>query len=220
MSSETTSYIEKPLGPFWVSNPSNPKNVLVFLSFLSPAIIACATLGLSFVLQTFQGFIFLAFLLGCCLLRSIFFVKSDIYESLDGNDTKPVCNAIKYTNVGNNTFSVFVSCFTLAYMCVPMFMNNNINWWLFTALLCYICFDVGVKIVYECIEKKNGVQLGLDILSGVGFAVMVTVLMMSGGSGKYLFFSNQPSDKAQCNVPKSQQFKCAVYKNGQLVTNI
>ena len=214
----TTPY-EKPLSPFWVINPKKPTNALIFLSFLSPAIIATATLGLSFVLQTWQGIVFICFLLGSCVVRSVLCSQTDIYEKLV--DTKPMCNAIKYTTIGNNTFSVFVSCFTLSYMAVPMFINNNINWILFTALLIYIVFDIGIKIVYKCIEKTNGVQLGMDILMGTFLAVAWTSAMMSdSNSSKHLFFSNSPSDQQQCNVPKKQQFKCNVYKNGEVIANI
>ena len=207
------------LSPFWVLNPKSMSNFLIFLSFLSPAIIAGSLLILGFALQNYSGAVYVGFLMAACVLRSILFSKTDIFERL--TDNKPVCNAIKYTNIGNNTFSVFVLFFTLSYFSVPMFINNNVNWVLFAVMIAYGAFDVGVKVMYKCIEKTNGVQLGVDILFGTFMAVFFTTLMMQGGAGKYLFFSDQvPSDNQQCSKPGKQQFKCAVYKNGQVIANV
>ena len=46
-----------------------PFNIVVFLSFYSPIILAISVLGMSFVFQNFKGFIYLGFLLGCCVVR-------------------------------------------------------------------------------------------------------------------------------------------------------
>ena len=43
--------------------------------------------------------------------------------------------------------------------------------------------------------------------------------MYSYGASKYLFFNEVSSDKEMCSMPTKQKFKCAVYKNGELIGN-
>jgi hypothetical protein len=44
--------------------------------------------------------------------------------------------------------------------------------------------------------------------------------MYAGGSGKFLFFNETSNNTQVCSMPKKQTFKCAVYKNGELLSNI
>jgi hypothetical protein len=59
----------------------------------------------------------------------------------------------------------------------------------------------------------------LNVLLGLALSAFIVSLMYSGGSGKYLFFNEVSSDKETCSMPTKQKFKCAVYKNGELIGN-
>ena len=193
-----------------------PSKFVVFLAFISPIILVSSMVGLSFVFQNFKGFIYLGFLIAAVLLREILFSKNDNYEKMRNDNT--VCTAIQFSYIGNSTFSIFISCFTFLYLCFPMFINNSINWLIFSGMLFYISLDIGVKALQGCINmKKNGVQLFLDMLLGLAFAAIFTALMYAGGSGKYLFFNETSSDTEVCSQPSKQTFKCKVYQNGELL---
>ena len=195
---------------------TKPINIMVFLSFLSPAILSIVIISMSFIFQNFKGIIFFLFLLGSAILRELIFRISGMFDVYQNDDS--ICTAVTFTGIGYNTFSVFVASFVLMYLCLPMFLNDTINWWVFSGLVFYICMDIGVKCLQGCIVmSENGVQMFLDLLVGLGLASVWIAAMSAGGSGKYLFFNEVASDGQRCSMPKKQQFKCSVYKNGELV---
>ena len=193
-----------------------PISFIMTFTFLSPLIIVVSLVGMSFLFQNFKGFIYLGFLIASCLVRSFLFQSNDNYKDKSLN---PQCNTIHYTNVGNNTFSIFVMTFTFFYLCFPMFVNNSINWWLVASLLFYMVLDGGVKFYTGCLNNSN-FQIMMDILLGFTLGALIVSSMYFGGSGKYLFFNEVASDKEVCSVSKNQTFKCAVYKNGELIGNV
>lgn len=196
-----------------------PANLLVLISFLSPVIIAVCIVSLSFVFQNFKGIIYLAFLIAAALLREFIFMNSNNFEKSKNDNT--ICSAVQFSSIGNSTFSVFVSFFTIMYLSLPMFVNNSINWPLFSVFLFFIFIDIFIKVYQGCIIiAKNSVQLFLDSLLGLAFAAIITSLMYAGGSGKFLFFNETSNNRQVCSMPKKQTFKCAVYKNGELLSNL
>jgi hypothetical protein len=63
-------------------------------------------------------------------------------------------------------------------------------------------------------------DLFINILLGFVSSALIVTFMYAGGSSKYLFFNEVASNKTVCYKPDNQTFKCAVYKNGELVGNI
>lgn len=189
-----------------------PISFIMTFTFLSPLIIVVSLVGMSFLFQNFKGFIYLGFLIAACLVRSFLFQSNANYTH---TGLPQQCDTIHYTNVGNNTFSIFVMTFTLFYLCFPMFVNNSINWWLVASLLFYMVLDGGVKWYTGCLV--NNFQIMMDILLGFTLGALIVSSMYFGGSGKYLFFNEVSTDKEVCSVSKNNTFKCSVYKNGELL---
>ena len=192
-----------------------PFNLIVFLSFYSPIILATSLVGLSFVFQNFKGFIYLGFLLGACVVREY------IYRMAGSNpiiNDRTICTSIQYSQYGNPTFSAFVFAFTIMYLSLPMFVNDSVNFWVFSSILVYFCLDMFIKIYKGCILKMG--DLFLNVLLGVFSSALIVSLMWTGGSGKFLFFNEVSSNKEICSQPKEQTFKCMMYKDGVLVGNI
>lgn len=193
-------------------------NLVTFFSFLSPLILMVAIVSLSFVFQNFKGFIYLGFLLACCFLREMIFMNLSHYEKFTNKGD--ICSAVQFTNVGNNTFSIFVSAFTFMYMCLPMFINNTYNWLVFAGFLFLIIMDVSVKSIKGCINlTKNFMQVLFEFLLGALICAFIVSMMYVGGSSNFLFFNNVPSNNTVCSVPQKQTFKCSVYKNGELIAS-
>ena len=189
-----------------------PMNIIVFLSFFSPIILATSITSMSFIFQNFKGLIYLGFLIGCCVVRSFIYMASGADPIV--ND-RTICTSIQYSKYGNPTFSAFVFAFTIMYLSFPMFSNGSVNYWVFISLLTYFFMDIFIKIYKNCIIKTG--DLFLNILLGLTSAALIVTLMYSGGSGKYLFFNEMSSDKEMCYQPSKQTFKCQMYKNGELV---
>jgi hypothetical protein len=192
-----------------------PFNIIVFLSFYSPIILAMCMIYLSFVSQNFKGFIYLGFLIGVCVVRN--FVYMLIGSKTNVNDGT-ICTSVQYSAYGNPTFSAFVFAFTIMYLSLPMFSNGAPNFWVFFGLLVYFFIDLFIKIYKKCTIQTT--DLILNILMGLTSSAIIVVLMYAGGSGKYLFFNEVSSNKEICSQPKTQTFRCDVYKDGTLVGNI
>jgi len=192
-----------------------PFNILVSLSFFSPMIVAMIITSLSFVFQNFKGLIYLAFLIGCALLRQGIYVANKAKPVVDDGS---ICNSIQYSKYGNSSFSSFVFAFTITYLSVPMFLNNAANLWLFSAMIVYFFIDIYVKLYEKCILNTG--ELFLNIVAGIFCGYLIISLMSWGGSSKYLFFNEESSNTEICTQPSTQTFKCKVYKDGELVGSI
>lgn len=192
-----------------------PFNIIVFLSFYSPIILAIIVVSLSFVFQNFKGFIYLGFLIAACIVRNYVYMMSGSQPAVNDGT---ICTSIQYGNYGNSTFSAFVFAFTIMYLSFPMFTNDMPNLWIFITLIICFCIDMFIKFYKNCIPSKG--DLFLNVLLGLGVSALIVTLMYFGGSGNYLFFNEVSSDKEVCYQPKKQTFKCQVFKDGTLVGNI
>jgi len=192
-----------------------PMNIIVFLSFFSPIIVATIITSMSFMFQNFKGLIYLGFLIGCCIVRSF------VYMAAGGTpvvNDKTICTSIQYSKYGNPTFSAFVFSFTIMYLSLPMFSNGAPNFWVFISLIAYFFIDMFIKLYKKCVIQTG--DLFLNILLGLASAALIVTLMYGGGSGKYLFFNEVSSNKDICYQPTEQTFKCSVYKNGELIGSV
>ena len=192
-----------------------PFNIIVFISFYSPIILATCVTAMSFMFQNFKGFIYLGFLIGCCVVRNYVYMVSG--SSAVVND-KTICTSVQYSKYGNPTFSAFVFAFTIMYLSIPMFSNGAPNFWVFSVLLVYFFLDLFIKIYKKCAVSAG--DLFLNVLLGASTSTLIVSLMYAGGSGKYLFFNEVSSNKDICYQPSKQTFKCQMYKNGTLVGDI
>ena len=192
-----------------------PMNIIVFLSFFSPIILATSITSMSFIFQNFKGLIYLGFLIACCVVRNYVYMVAGGAPVV--ND-KTICTSIQYSKYGNPTFSAFVFAFTIMYLSLPMFSNGAPNFWVFISLIAYFFIDMFIKLYKKCVIQTG--DLFLNVLLGVASAALIVTLMYSGGSGKYLFFNEVSSNKEVCYQPKNQTFKCSVYKNGELIGSV
>jgi hypothetical protein len=192
-----------------------PFNIIVFLCFYSPVIVTMGVLGMSFIFQNFKGFIYLAFLLACCAAREALYKFT---SSIPSNNNGTICTSIQYSKYGNPSFSAFVFAFTIMYISLPMFINGYVNFWIFLGLLFYFLIDMLIKIYKGCIINKG--DLAFNILLGIGLSAGFVSALIAGGSGRFLFFNEVSSTREICSQPKEQTFKCSLYKNGELLSDI
>ena len=192
-----------------------PFNIVVFFSFYSPIIVATGITAMSVIFKNFKGFIYLGFLIGCCLIRNLVYMFSGAKPMV--ND-KTICTAIEYSKYGNPTFSSFVFSFTLTYLALPMFSNGVLNFWILSCLLVYFLIDMFIKVYKKC--TLNTGDLFLNVLLGAVSSASIVTMMYAGGSGNYLFFNELSSNKDVCYQPSKQTFKCNVFKNGELIGSV
>jgi len=197
-----------------------PANILVLITFYMPLIICVVVLSWGIIMQSVKGFIFLLFMLAMSVVREFILTYSGNSEPNPLNmfsDESNICNTIKYSKHGNNTFSVFMLSFTTAYLSMPMFINSSVNWLFVGSCITAIVVDIGVRMRAKCTMTPKGIFTNL--VAGVIMAMIIVGLMTSNGGEKFLFFNEIQSNKTVCSRPTKQQFKCTVYKNGEVLTN-
>lgn len=192
-----------------------PMNLFVFFTFFSPIILATSITSMSFIFQNFKGLIYLGFLIACCILRNYVYMMSG---SVPVVNDKTICSSIQYSKYGNPTFSAFVFAFTIMYLSIPMFSNGSVNYWVFISLISYFFLDMFIKIYKKCVIHMG--DLFLNVLLGLASSALIVTLMYAGGSGKYLFFNEISSNKEICYQPSKQTFKCSMYRDGTLVSQL
>lgn len=208
----------------WFNTLANP---LTALSFYSPLIIMISIILFSlFSSAAYKGafYLFCLFVATAFRLGVVFLYKNMNSGVNKGNNLiaqNPICETGVIFPDTDKTFSVFILCLTFIYFILPMIIITSknkvdtINYWVLSFFAIYICYDIGVKRASECIRFDG--SLLLDGLLGVAIgAVIVCSIMFTDNSG-LLFINELTSNKEVCTRPSKQQFKCSVYKNGEVV---
>ena len=225
----------------------NPSEIIKYLAFYSPIILILGVVSLSFIFQNFKGIFYLGVLLLLVVCREFIYLKKKRSVSnairpqaaaaanaatataaatttqktgggkIYKGGASPDCMTVLYsTNLeSNGSYSAFIFAFTLTYIFLPMFINKNINVWMLVGLTMYFMFDTFVKNRSGCVESSNAF---VNVLVGAAIsATLVCVMINTPGLSNLLFFNDYSSNKEICTMPKNQTFKCAVYKNGELI---
>ena len=113
----------------------------------------------------------------------------------------------------NSNFLAFV----LAYLCWPMIEKEtqpNIP-------LIIVLFILNIANIFFRYRNNCSSPVGLGLGSLVGLLYgSLTFLLWYSIDKKLVFIDAMASNKVACSRPSKQTFKCAVYKNGQLVKNL
>ena len=123
----------------------------------------------------------------------------------------------------------------MMYLIMPMVMisiQNNvnaINYGVLAFFIGYIILDLFIKNNLSCLPKDpssmfSGILSKLvigDVLSGIFLGGVIAGLIMYGTSLKgYLYINEINNNQEVCSMPSKQQFKCSVFKNGELVGSV
>lgn len=132
-----------------------------------------------------------------------------------------ICDTGLITKFTGWSYSTYILTFTIFYFITPMFIlntvnhTNMINYGVLTFFIIYILFDIYIKNKYSCIVM-NSALLG-DFLLGGLFGGLTALLLFYSDKISLLFINELNSNKEVCSVPSKQQFKCSIFKNGEIV---
>ena len=194
----------------------NMMNIFNSLSFYSPLILISSVFMFSMFTATitkFGWFLLWGFVITC--LRWI------VYKPMDTG--KPsVCNTfIPY----DYTYSTYILSFTMMYFIFPMIMVtrqssvNSMNYGVLAVFIGYIVLDLFIKRSAACIDSYFSQFVIIDLLSGLFFGILISLGMYSTTLKGKLFINEINSNREVCSMPSKQQFKCSLYKNGELVSS-
>ena len=108
--------------------------------------------------------------------------------------------------------------FTAAYLLWPMFKGETTaNDWMIIVLLTFILGNGITRYMKQC---NNIIDIVIGIMLGFGCGTGWFFLFWLTDNKKLLYIDAFVSNKVVCNRPSKQTFKCAVYKNGELLKNL
>ena len=190
----------------------------------APILVIFIVFSMSFIFQNVKGFIYLLFVLLVVLSRENLLI---LLGNLPRDQTRSTRNNHHmYCDIadfgrGTDGFSSFIIPFTMVYLCVPMFVNEDANWILIWLLLFEFIIELTFRSMYNCYSNAItfAQNIFLNIISGIGAGALVVGLFYVSKNERYLFFNEISSNKVVCSVPKKQKFKCTVFKNGEAVSS-
>jgi hypothetical protein len=207
---------------------SNSINIFASLAFYAPAIVCVCIISLSLFTASMQKSLwFLGWLSLATFGRVIMsWCMSGREPGPDATPKPQICSTgttTIFTNV-DTTYGVFTTAFTALYLIVPMLIiskqsgHNVVNYGVVAFFLAYLALIVGVMQSYSCISGVFDKWVLCDLLGGSAFgAVASGVVMFGSGLSSSLFINELSAGGDTCSRPSKQQFKCAVYRNGELV---
>ena len=139
-----------------------------------------------------------------------------------GNKVNPLCYLFNMNPKGLGYLSVpsfnsVIISFTIAYLVGPMLLNNAINYILIITMFTILAVDSSARVSNNC-TTPIGIVFG--VILGFIIGGLYVVMIKASGNENLLYNDDFISNKVACTKPTKQQFKCAVYKNGELLRNL
>lgn len=198
------------------------------LSLYSPIILVSGMLIYSVLSNTMAKFGFYMGWLICIVTLFRIFAYKFFNQTPDdkiSSINQKCLNGITTAFIPNDVlYSTYILSYTLFYFLTPMLIiagksgNNSINYFIIIFFTCYIVFDLLMKKTLGCSTNISNVGLSANILFGALLGLGCSTFMYYVGNlQKYLYINESSSNNEVCSMPSKQQFKCRVYKNGELV---
>ena len=193
-------------------------NIFQFISGISPLLLGFFLVMMSIFNQNLKGLIYLSGVLVASVLNLLIMnmIKSPVSPG-----RSPVCDIVDLPfgmNVYNSpSLSSMFIAFTIAYLALPMKYNGTANYPVLAALLGLFAMDAISKVSNRCTTSVGTLVGGLF---GLAFGCGWYALFKATGHDSLLYFDEVDSNNVICNRPSKQQFKCSVYKNGELIKQL
>lgn len=207
---------------------NNTMNIFQSLSFYSPIIICVSIVLFSMFTATMEkAFVFFVWIF------IITFIRIIVFKGLKSNEGVSIAlPEICLTGLSelfipmDVTYSTYILTFTMMYFITPMVMIskqnkiNALNYGVLAFFIAYIVLDLFIKNSLSCIPGFFSSLVIGDILCGIFLGGVIAGVIMYGSNLKsYLYINEINSNKEVCSMPSKQQFRCNVYKNGEIVAS-
>jgi len=119
------------------------------------------------------------------------------------------------------SLSSFLIVYTFLYLLLPMIHAKNVNYSVVSLFIFFYIADILGRRYIKLKEIPNMDPIGTFIGTIVGAAYGIgCYFIVSVAGDKLTYFSPSASNNEYCSRPKKQQFKCNVYKNGQIISTL
>ncbi len=194
-----------------------PSQLIQFFTAMSPLLLAFLLVAVSLFNQDAKGLVYLGGVLvgSFAWLSMLFLIKSPTRE-----DRADSCNMINWpfgiTAFNNPNYSSYFIAFTIAYLILPMYFNDQMNWTVAVFLLVLYVSDAYSSVSKKCTPVSGPVIGGIVglLMGGAWFT-----LFHATGHDDLLYFQEMLSNNVVCKRPGKQTFKCSVYRKGELISS-
>lgn len=201
-----------------VGIPFTFTNLFMVMATISPLLVAFFMVMVSLMNENIKGLVYLAgSLFALTLNYPLQSAIGDRYEAPE--EGALICSPFilggleQYNSPAAS--SLFLA-FTFAYLFIPMYANNVYNYGIVSMMLILIFSNAYAKIRTKCFDTSAAV---MGTLVGFVFGTLWYVLLKSSNADKFLYFGEMDSTAVRCSMPKEQTFRCAMYKNGVLISS-
>lgn len=122
-----------------------------------------------------------------------------------------------FSNYKNISITTFIIMYTFTYLLLPMQRAGDWNYFVLFGFLAMLIMDTVFKLYSMCMTK---LQWFVGCVLGIMYGFAYFAVIQSAGGDKMLYFNTVTSNDVYCTRPKKQQFKCYVYKNGEIISSI
>lgn len=193
-------------------------NIFRYLMSLTPLFMISFLLMVSVLNQNVKGLVYLSGILIVALVT--IGLKHAFKRTTMG--TNDACQMFEWPSFISDfttpDFSSMFLSFTMMYITLPMaYKAAPLNILLIILMLLFIVGNAVTRVTNECNEI---IDIVIGNLIGGGLGVAYFFAFWASNNKKLLFIDDIVSNNVSCQRPSKQTFKCAVYKNGQLVKNL
>jgi hypothetical protein len=190
--------------------------VFTFLSIISPYLLVLLLLLNSIINSNIKGLIYLFGVIFLFFIVLLFQSSINVHsgEHTEVAHCKIFSSKMPYYSIPSFNSALFI--FTFVYILIPMVVNNAMNLPFLCILLILFAIDSGIRSQNKC-TTLIGILFGSVI--GIVLAIM-WYLIIKNNAPSLLYYDDLISNKVACSRPTKQQFKCSVYKNGQLLQSV
>lgn len=194
-----------------------------FITLVGPFFIMFMMFTLSIFNSNFKGFVYL---IGVSIMYFFISILNKSGSLVDTNETLneyhfPFCQLFgneQYYSIPSFNSSLYI--FTLFYLLLPMIKHNMFNLPLVIFFVLLFGLDVVTRTIHINCTTHKGVALGA-LIGFVWSIIYYNILSQNNTLKEFLYYNDHfDSNKVACMRPSQQKFKCAVYKNGELVESI
>lgn len=199
-------------------------NVFKFFSAIAPFLLTFLMVMISIFNSNFKGMIYLLGILIAFFMTVMFqaIIRYNPDQHLKpGQHVATLCRLFSlpyplgsYTSPSFNSVMI---AFTFIYLWIPMKENNVVNYPLLICIFGIFVIDAFSRLHGNCTNAQG------IILGGVFGIILGTVwynLLKITDNKHLLYYDEYVSNKVACSKPQKQTFKCAVYKNGELLKTL
>ena len=187
----------------------------VFSTFL-PVMLIFTILLISIFNQDIKGLIYLTgiFILSFICILALNLIRNPVKENRSLS-----CELFDFpyfiSAYDSPSYNSAIIGFTFIYFLLPMLYNNRLNTPLVIFLMALFVIDAVSKTLNKCTGWGGSFRRYIRFIFGLLFYNLVIT-----NNRDLLFFDEFMTNEVMCNKPTKQNFKCAVYKNGELVQNL